>query len=98
MAKHSSLSYFAPEPPQYRVVVRASGSTRRSFIWEIVHSDVTGNTSVKRASAQLFRTMEEAYSNGAATLAGLPKRRPIRSAHTDPPPVKNRRSRAPSRS
>jgi hypothetical protein len=47
MAKPGSQSYFAPAP-QYRVVVRGIGSARRGFVWQIIHSDTKGNTSVKQ--------------------------------------------------
>jgi hypothetical protein len=53
----------------YRVVVKGSGSSRRGFIWEIIHSDVKGGSTVKQTSTQSFRTMEDAYSDGAAALA-----------------------------
>ena len=68
MAKSGSPLYFAPVP-SYRVVVRASGLARRGFIWEIVHSDVKANAFVKETSARSFRTMEEAFNDGAAVLA-----------------------------
>lgn len=82
MAKPGSTSYVAPDPPQRRVVVRASGLTRRGYVWEIVHGDMKGNASVERTSARSFRTMEDAYSDGAAALARLPKPWPINSGPT----------------
>ena len=82
MAKLGSASFVAPGPPQRRVLVRASGLARRGYVWEIVHSDMKGNISVERTSARSFRTMEDAYSDGAAALARLPKLPPINSGHT----------------
>jgi hypothetical protein len=55
---------------------------RRGCVWEIVHSDMMGNISVERTSARSFRTMEDAYSDGTAALARLPKPRPINSGPT----------------
>ena len=49
MAKPGSRSDFALVPP-HRVVVRASGLSRRGFIWEIVHSDTKANASVIQTS------------------------------------------------
>jgi hypothetical protein len=73
MAKTGSPSYVAPDPPPRRVVVRASGLARRGYVWEIVHSDLRGNTAVERTSARSFRTMEAAFNDGEAALARWPK-------------------------
>jgi hypothetical protein len=59
-----------------------ASAVRRGYVWEIVHSDMKGNISVERTSTRSFRTMEDAYSNGAAALARLPKPRPINSGPT----------------
>jgi hypothetical protein len=82
MAKPGSPSVPPPEPPQRRVLVRAGGLARRGYVWEIVHGDMMGNISVERTSARSFRTMEDAYRDGAAALARLPKPRPINSDPT----------------
>jgi hypothetical protein len=82
MAKLGSASFVAPDPPQRRILVRASGLARRGYVWEIVHGDMMGNISVERTSARSFRTMEDAYRDGAATLARLPKPRPINPGPT----------------
>jgi hypothetical protein len=57
--------------PQYRVVVRARDNTRvKDFIWEIVQSGDNGGKAVAK-SIRAFKTMEEAYSSGAAALVKL---------------------------
>jgi hypothetical protein len=60
-------------PAAYRVVVkaRAESRTARDFVWEIVRSD-DGRT-IDR-SIRAFKTMEEAYSSGAAALERHSKR------------------------
>jgi len=52
-------------PASYRVVVRAREPSRRGeFIWEIVR----GAETVMESASRSFRTMEEAYTEGAIAL------------------------------
>ena len=65
----------SPRPPQprgyetpYRVVVRArtSSGSKKGYIWEIVCEDE--ELRVVRASSVSYKSMEEAYTNGAMAL------------------------------
>ena len=67
-----------PHPPRprgyetpYRLVVRAgtSSSSKKGYIWEIVCEDE--ELRVIRASSVSYKSMEEAYTNGAMALKEL---------------------------
>ena len=56
--------------PIYRVLVKASESVSRRFVWEIV-TNVVASPAVVRRSSATYRTMEEAYSHGSDALKRL---------------------------
>jgi hypothetical protein len=59
----------------FRVVVTKAreASVRKEFIWQIVHEDEGGHRAVRAVSQRSFKTMEEAYRDGAAVLANHAK-------------------------
>ena len=65
----------SPHPPKaredetpYRLVVRAktSSGSKKGYIWEIVREDEERR--VVRASSAAYKSMEEAYTQGAMAL------------------------------
>ena len=55
----------------YRILVTARPDSRpRDFIWQIVR-DTTEGLSVKAGSTATFKSMNEAYTAGAAALGKL---------------------------
>jgi hypothetical protein len=55
--------------PSYRVLVKANEAVTKGFVWEIV-SNAEDRPAVRRSSA-VYRTMEEAYTNGSDALKRL---------------------------
>ena len=65
----SPVGAYISEP--YRVLVKARPDPRpRDFIWQIVR-DTTEGLSVKAGSTATFKSMNEAYTAGAAALGKL---------------------------
>jgi hypothetical protein len=64
----------APPPDYeapYRLVVKAASSSRKGFIWEIFGGEPK-QTIIWRSS-ESFKTMENAYANGAVALGLIRK-------------------------
>jgi hypothetical protein len=64
----------APPPDYeapYRLVVKAASSSRKGFIWEIFGGEP--KQTVIWRSSESFKTMENAYANGAVALGLIRK-------------------------
>jgi hypothetical protein len=71
MAQQSPEPINASYGQRYRVLVTVRPDSRsRDFIWQIV-CDAEGGLSVRSASTATFKTMNDAYTAGAAALSRL---------------------------
>lgn len=55
--------------PQYRLLVTARQQLPKRFIWQIIHEDGNGkSTVIRNSSPETFATMDSAYERGKVVL------------------------------